>query len=75
MAIGLVGSAVILFVILGRYVYTRQQFLSWDIQYGETSIESDSPADGAIAHSVQPGQSIYDRWLLIRFTVGFFALG
>ena len=73
-AIGLVGSATIVFLIIGRYIYTRKQFLSWDVRDDETSIESDGQ-DVTTTTALPRHACIYDRWLLVRFTIGLLALG
>lgn len=65
-----------LLVILGRYIYTRRLFVAWGVQYDETALEfNTSPAEGPPVILLQPQRSIYDRWFLVRFTVGFIALG
>ncbi|KAH7040376.1 uncharacterized protein B0I36DRAFT_9455 [Microdochium trichocladiopsis] len=57
---GLALTSFLLAFILGKYIYTRRKLLSWN----------------PYARPVQAtGQSsIYDRWLLMRFTIAFFVL-
>lgn len=60
-------------VILVKYIYTRRQLQNWDVQYGQTahSFTSDLKLDAT------PPQrdTIYDSWLMIRFTIAFIFLG
>ncbi|OLN87884.1 hypothetical protein CCHL11_00490 [Colletotrichum chlorophyti] len=69
------GSGVLLIVILVKYIYTRRNLLSWNVRYGQRS-NSTKSSDTLVFDSsgVARTQSIYDRWLVVRFSVAFVAL-
>lgn len=73
-------GAMLLLAILVKYIHARIALVTWKVPYG-------LPSGGTNDHSAarlypnspqapkQPKKSIYDRWLLLRFTIGFVALG
>ncbi|KAI0484655.1 hypothetical protein GGR56DRAFT_35051 [Xylariaceae sp. FL0804] len=71
--ISLAGGCCFVLAILGKYVQSRRQFKSWSVDYGKRGgLESGQNSNGP----PQPkSQGIYDRWLLVRFTLGFILLG
>ena len=70
-AIGMVGAMGLLLAIMGKYIHSKVHFISWHFPYSSrprtrlTDSNSSMPV-------VKRG--IYDRWLLIRFTIAFFAM-
>jgi hypothetical protein len=54
--------------------------VSWKVPYGQRSGGTNDNSAARLQPSLpqmpqQPKKSIYDRWLLLRFTIGFIALG
>ncbi|CAJ2512791.1 Uu.00g009100.m01.CDS01 [Anthostomella pinea] len=72
--INLAGGCSFLFAILWRYIQSRRQCQSWSVGYGKCA---SVPEGGQNTGSSQqkPQSSIYDRWLITRFTIGFVFLG
>ncbi|KAB5577840.1 hypothetical protein GE09DRAFT_1051990 [Coniochaeta sp. 2T2.1] len=79
-AISVSGGCILLFSILWKYIQTRRAFMSWNVQYAEKSGSNKGGANPrshtSSGHGAHPPQqrSIYDRWLVIRFSIAFFAL-
>ncbi|KAH6656783.1 hypothetical protein BKA67DRAFT_553082 [Truncatella angustata] len=80
MLISLTLGALLLLTILGKYIYTRRQFLSWNVQYGnstrsgtqsQTTLPNSRNSQGNINRR---GHGIYDRWLMTRFAITFIML-
>ncbi|KAH8911429.1 hypothetical protein BR93DRAFT_333855 [Coniochaeta sp. PMI_546] len=73
-AISVTCGCLLLLLILYKYIHTRRAFMPWNVGYGDKSGSS----GGAHTRSSQGYQrqprSIYDRWLVIRFTIAFGAL-
>ena len=80
------GGAILLIAILGKYIHARLSLVvSWKVRYGQqsegetnnTGTQSSAPALARRPSIATPRQqkSIYDRWLLLRFTIAFIALG
>ncbi|KAF3070357.1 hypothetical protein GL218_00449 [Daldinia childiae] len=70
-----IGS-ILLIAILIKYIYTRRRLVSWNAQY-LFSRRSQEPG-GEIINVLDQGdgrQSIYDRWLVLRFSIAFAVLG
>ncbi|KAI5925900.1 hypothetical protein F4810DRAFT_699812 [Camillea tinctor] len=76
MVVSLTLGSTLLVVILVKYIYTRRRFLSWNIccpcsrnsqRGGHTTICSISQSNRCC--------NIYDRWLVVRFTIAFILLG
>ncbi|KAK8033324.1 hypothetical protein PG991_002722, partial [Apiospora marii] len=73
-ALSCAGGCVLLIMILVRYVHTRRMLLSWSHGYGKKSSSTGTTSNGhqpSSGGARPPLQSIYDRWLLIRFTIAF----
>ncbi|KAK1999337.1 hypothetical protein LX36DRAFT_484576 [Colletotrichum falcatum] len=69
------GCGVLLFIILIKYIYTRRNLLSWNVQYGQLSNSSKSRNTLSLNSSDwKRRRSIYDNWLVVRFSIGFVAL-
>ncbi|KZL70222.1 glycoside hydrolase [Colletotrichum tofieldiae] len=69
------GSGVLLIVILVKYIHTRRNLLSWNVQYGQRS-NSTKSSDTLVfdSNNGKRRQTIYDRWLVVRFSIAFVAL-
>ncbi|KAI1340038.1 hypothetical protein F5Y15DRAFT_381222 [Xylariaceae sp. FL0016] len=72
----------LLLAILSRYIYTRRRLLVWDVQYpcerSLNSQEAEEEADRETIRTLERNEirkTIYDRWLIIRFTIAFVLLG
>lgn len=77
MAVSLALGLVLLLAILARYVATRTE-ASWHVRYADRSNVdpevqlADSLASFSSGSGVPLGQrSIYDNWLVVRFTLAF----
>ncbi|KAK4647238.1 uncharacterized protein QC761_123630 [Podospora bellae-mahoneyi] len=75
------AGSLILLSILGKYIHSRVMVLSWDVRYGRSTNTGGGTSDGTNpTSSSQPKpplpkrKNIYDRWLVLRFTVAFIAL-
>lgn len=86
MGVSLALGLLLLLAILGRYVATRAE-MSWHVQYGSRSTGAEEAANMPSAGNgsdlasladidAQPlyRKSIYDNWLLVRFTIAFAGL-
>jgi hypothetical protein len=76
--ISLTLGSILLLVTLGKYIHTRRQFLSWNVQYGNSTNTTGSRGQGSnsgIGSVVGRRHSIYDNWLMVRFTIAFIVLG
>ncbi|KAK3390309.1 hypothetical protein B0H63DRAFT_110867 [Podospora didyma] len=70
-------GGVLLLGILGKYVHARVALQSWNVQYGQASIGTSSNGlSGTGNGNAAPPRrkTIYDKWLIIRFTIAFVAL-
>ncbi|KAK7958266.1 hypothetical protein PG996_010294 [Apiospora saccharicola] len=73
-ALSCIGGCVFIIMILIRYVHTRRMLKTWSHGYGKKSSSTETTSNGPQTTSggpQRPLQSIYDRWLLIRFTIAF----
>ncbi|KAK0627241.1 hypothetical protein B0T14DRAFT_399103, partial [Immersiella caudata] len=73
-------GAMLLFAILCKYIHARIALVSWKVPYGQRSGGTNDNSAARLQPSApqmpqQPKKSIYDMWLLLRFTIGFIALG
>jgi len=68
-------GAVVLLAILGKYIHARIALVTWRVPYGQTSGGTGDGSSARLQNGQQPKKSIYDKWLLLRFTIGFVALG
>ncbi|KAK9422753.1 hypothetical protein SUNI508_00616 [Seiridium unicorne] len=70
------GGAIFLLMILVRYLQSRGQFKTWNIGYGVNSQTTDTDTRrSSLAPRRRRRNGIYDKWLIIRFTIAFVALG
>ncbi|KAI0181673.1 hypothetical protein GGR52DRAFT_584061 [Hypoxylon sp. FL1284] len=76
MMISLTFGTVLLMAILGKYIWTRHQLLSWNARYLFSRREHE--VDGEIINVLDRGdgtrRATYDRWLVLRFSIGFVVL-
>ncbi|KAF3020517.1 hypothetical protein E8E14_002812 [Neopestalotiopsis sp. 37M] len=81
------GGAIFLLMILVRYVQSRSNFGTWTVGYGRDLDTTDTdtrrsynPHASSTGGTHRPGgrrrgaRGIYDKWLIIRFTIAFVAL-
>lgn len=82
MGVSLAFGVVLLLAILAKYVSTRTE-TSWHVRYADRSTvedpESFAPADTMASFNSDGGvplhkKSIYDNWLVVRFTIAFAGL-
>ncbi|KAL7623790.1 hypothetical protein AAE478_005343 [Parahypoxylon ruwenzoriense] len=74
--ISLTLGSLLLMAILVKYIYTRHRLVSWNAQYLLSRRSQD--VGGEIINVLDCGESrrsIYDRWLVLRFSTGFVVLG
>ncbi|KAI1097329.1 hypothetical protein F4804DRAFT_327941 [Jackrogersella minutella] len=73
--ISLTIGSILLIAILIKYIYTRHRLVSWNAHYLFSRRSEES--GGASIDVLDQGdnrQSIYDRWLVLRFSIGFVVL-
>ncbi|KAI1389098.1 uncharacterized protein F4822DRAFT_429710 [Hypoxylon trugodes] len=73
--ISLTVGSILLIAILIKYIYTRHQLVSWNARY--LFSRRSQEAGGEILNVLDRGdgrQSIYDRWLVLRFSISFVVL-
>jgi hypothetical protein len=69
-----------LFAILARYVHSRLTLASWNVGYGQTTSGPGNTygSTGAARSAGTPRppkrKNIYDKWLVLRFSVAFCGL-
>jgi len=72
----------LLFGILIRYMHSRLTLASWNVRYGQATSGTRSGTNGTRS-ATRPGtaqaprplkRTIYDKWLVLRFSVAFAAL-
>ncbi|KAK7981062.1 chaperonin 10-like protein [Apiospora arundinis] len=67
-------GAMALLLIMGKYIHTKHHLLTWNVRYGISSrsqpLSLNGPAIDGDA-TTEPRRSIYDNWLMIRFSIGF----
>ncbi|KAK6194236.1 Chromosome transmission fidelity protein 18 [Pestalotiopsis sp. IQ-011] len=73
------GGAMFLLMILVRYVQSRSNFGTWTVGYGRDLETSDtdtrrSYGPPSSTNKRRRARGIYDKWLIIRFTIAFVAL-
>lgn len=80
MGFSLAVGIVLLLAILARYVSTRAE-VSWHVQYADRSTIQDTAGQSVSLGSFNSGyeaplymKSIYDNWLVVRFTIAFAGL-
>ncbi|KAI1343398.1 hypothetical protein F5Y15DRAFT_232905 [Xylariaceae sp. FL0016] len=75
--LSLLFGIVFMLAILGRYIHSRRRFLQWSVGYGrslDTSTTSTSRDRKVTMTATKRPKSIYDRWLMTRFTIAFIIL-
>jgi hypothetical protein len=73
-------GALVLLIILVKYVHIRRELLSWNVQYGQHTSDGASLSTTTNNDRISVGitserrKNIYDQWLVVRFTITFFML-
>ncbi|OTA57962.1 hypothetical protein K449DRAFT_374214 [Hypoxylon sp. EC38] len=73
--ISLTFGSILLIAILIKYIYARHRLVSWNARYLFSRRSQET--DGEILNVLDRGdgrQSIYDRWLVLRFSIAFVVL-
>lgn len=80
MGVSLALGVVLLLAILAKYVSTRTE-TSWHVRYADRStVDGARPSVNSLGtfmsseRSVLHQKSIYDNWLIVRFTLAFAGL-
>ena len=63
-----------LLAILIRYVHSRITLASWNVRYIHGTSTSGGTNATPSGRGRAPKKTIYDKWLVLRFTVAFAAL-
>ncbi|KAI0017538.1 hypothetical protein F4780DRAFT_591236 [Xylariomycetidae sp. FL0641] len=72
----LAGGSGCCIAILYKYIRSRRQFKGWSVGYGKNSTGASMQASQTKGQRPpQQSRGIYDRWLLVRFTIAFVVLG
>ncbi|KAM7198160.1 glycoside hydrolase [Rhypophila sp. PSN 637] len=71
MAVSMTGAFVLLAVLI-KYIHAKRSLVSFQVRYGQRSRE---PTGGSNSYPRTHTKSIYDNWLVVRFTIAFVALG
>lgn len=70
------GSIVTLLIILVRYIDTRRKVMSWHVRYGERSADTSALTDDTQGGGIKRGRrTIYDNWLVVRFSIAAVTMG
>ncbi|KAL2196792.1 hypothetical protein P885DRAFT_69276 [Corynascus similis CBS 632.67] len=67
-------SSLVLLAILCRYLHSRLTLASWNVGYGRQQPSGQGGTNGTRYGRPMPRRTIYDRWLVLRFSVAFCAL-
>lgn len=70
-------GSVLMIAILGRYIHSRRKLLSFDARPVATTGSSNSQSSMSLTRcstAKRRRRSIYDRWLMTRFTIAFVLL-
>ncbi|KAK0714975.1 hypothetical protein B0H67DRAFT_644774 [Lasiosphaeris hirsuta] len=74
-------GCILLLAILGKYIYARIALVTWNVRHGQSGGDTETSASRSKSGPArpklpqQPRKNIYDRWLVLRFTIAFIALG
>ncbi|KAM7198593.1 hypothetical protein V8F20_006123 [Naviculisporaceae sp. PSN 640] len=71
MAISMTGAFVLLAILI-KYIHTKRSLVSFKVRYGQRSREA---TGGSSSYPRTQTKTIYDNWLVVRFTIAFVALG
>lgn len=65
-------------MILLKYIETRRQLRTFSVGYGKKSASSSTNPSSTIGRLGKPlrpeRQGIYDKWLMLRFTIAFIVI-
>ncbi|KAK4125499.1 hypothetical protein N657DRAFT_268457 [Parathielavia appendiculata] len=67
-------GSILLLAILGRYVHSRITLASFKVRYGRSTSGGTNGTRSGTGNARPKRKSIYDKWLVLRFTVAFIAL-
>ncbi|CAI4210681.1 unnamed protein product [Parascedosporium putredinis] len=74
MAVGMGGGMIMLAIITCKYFHARFNVHSWNVRY-YTSSHGTQLTDGEALPQLRPVETqFFDRWLVIRFSIGFLAM-
>ncbi|KAK4246537.1 hypothetical protein C7999DRAFT_15333 [Corynascus novoguineensis] len=68
------AGSLVLLAILCRYLHSRLTLASWSVGYGRQQPSGQGGTNGTRYGRPMPRRTIYDRWLVLRFSVAFCAL-
>ncbi|KAI0002645.1 hypothetical protein F4779DRAFT_128258 [Xylariaceae sp. FL0662B] len=75
MMISLSIGGILLIAILVKYFHTRHRLVSWNIRYWCARRSQETCEIINVLDQGEGRQSIYDRWLVIRFSLAFVVIG
>ncbi|KAK4031182.1 hypothetical protein C8A01DRAFT_51632 [Parachaetomium inaequale] len=70
-------GTLVLFAILARYLHSRITLATWSVRYGRSMGSTNKTGNGTgtdPARRAPRRSNIYDKWLVLRFSIGFAAL-
>ncbi|KAI1075264.1 hypothetical protein F5B20DRAFT_560638 [Whalleya microplaca] len=70
-------GGILLIAILVKYIRTRRKLLTWNVNYGSaaTSQRTERPDSLATTLEDKRPRNIYDKWLVMRFSIAFIVIG
>ncbi|KAH6855703.1 hypothetical protein B0I37DRAFT_61027 [Chaetomium sp. MPI-CAGE-AT-0009] len=68
------AGSLILLAILARYIHSRITLASWNVRYIQETTTTGGTNGTTTGRARAPTKTIYDKWLVLRFTVAFAAL-
>lgn len=72
--ISLAVGSVLMIAVLGRYIYTRQKFTQWNPPKYNSTTTSEAGTTTTGTQTNKGRRGLYDRWLMVRFTIAFVLL-
>lgn len=68
-------GAFLLLAILIKYIHAKKALVSWKVRYGQPSKGTATTSLNASYPMARNQSTIYDNWLVVRFSIAFVALG
>lgn len=68
-------GAFILLAVLIKYIHSKRALVSFKVRYGQRSKEAGGTGGSSSHPRPNNTKTIYDKWLVVRFTIAFVALG
>ncbi|KAK4041900.1 hypothetical protein C8A01DRAFT_34006 [Parachaetomium inaequale] len=68
------AGTLVLLAILARYLHSRITLASWNVRYINNNPSTSGGTNGTRSGRARPKRTIYDKWLVLRFSVAFAAL-